>query len=379
MAKGFVFDPPPAEPSINSSDEYSQELTPPIFTDELVADGNAFVGPSMTLRLDKQGYHPIVFIGSSASGKSALLLSLLAFFKDSSDLGMSVFFGTDLFRPDESDAHAESLRFFNKTLSEFVYGETAAATRIGSPMFIPVRIGGGGQHNGIKFAFLESEGEWYQPDPNSKTYYKPFRPEIEDLLSQYADGITFVWVAPYAAANAVTGAYAPQVDPYQQVKVANESLEGALQNYEALRSHNSEKDSHIFLVTKWDTFRSQESPEISPLLRDDEQAMRTEIDKFIAANYRSAYSTFKSIPGAANLKKTFRYSAGAFRSRTALPMATPKEVLLGYPRDLWNWIYDGAITAHPSWSLNPGPLIPVPQAPKLGIYERFLKWLEDTL
>lgn len=381
MAKEFVFDPAPADqmpsgPELSASDPASP---PPTLGDPSAGVGD-FAGPSMTMRLSKQGYHPILFIGSTASGKSALLLSLLAYFKDSPDLGMSAFFGSDLFRADEMESHDESLGYFNRNLAEFVGGKTVGRTRTGgSPMYIPVRLGGGTQHNGVRFCFLESEGEWYQPDHNSKSYYKPFRPEIEELLSQYPEGITFVWVAPFADASGAGGAYKPEVDPLQQIKVANESLQGALLNYEALRSHNSENDSHIFLVTKWDTYKSQHLTEGSPLVRVDEQGMRAEVDNFIAANYRSAYSTFKAIPGSARLKKTFRYSAGAFKGTASLPMSVPKEVLLSYPRDLWNWIYESATVAHPGWALNPGPLIPLPPRPKLSVYERFVRWLEDTL
>lgn len=331
--------------------------------------------PWVVQRLHKQNYHPVLLIGSSAAGKTALLLSLLAYFKQNPSSRIGAFFGQDLFRGDEVALYEDALQFFNRSVAEFLGGETAAATRIGAPMFIPVRINGSEQPE-VRLAFIESEGEWFQPDPNLKSYYKPFRPDIEDLLGQYPEGISVIWVAPYAGSSCKASAYAT-ADPNAQTSVANESLQGAMANYEALRSQNCEKDSHIFLVTKWDNYKSQEITDItSSLDRNNDPLIRSEVNSFLYQTYRGAFSTFNAIKVPDSQKSVFRYTAGAFRSRTSLPIAATQETLLSYPRDMWNWLHRSVGIAHPEWNIGQRSLIPPPPPPKKSIWSLFDKLME---
>lgn len=336
--------PPIAEPAALSADQ--------------VVYANRFV---------QQKYHPVVLIGSAAAGKTVMLLSLLAYFKNNAvGNNLSAFFGDDLFSAAESTLRDQADRYFERTVSDYVRGTTDAATKIGKPLFIPARVCGQSGTE-AKFAFMESDGEWYQPDrsPNAQAFIAPFKPELEALLKQYPDGISFLWVAPHMSASAPGSGLATDAD--ELMRQANESLSGAFQNYETLRRHNSARDTHMFIVTKWDTFVSETSPaDIRVSLdraRDGE--ICHEVDNFIARIYAGPYGRFQAINSPLENKIVFRYSAGLFNDRSR-GSGVGEETLNTYPRDVWNWLYEGALKGH-DWDLPARPLIskPIPAPPTL--------------
>ena len=316
-------------------------------------------------RLQDGDYHPVVLIGSSASGKSALLLSLLAYMRSAPENSVGMFFGHDFYQANNSDSLEQATEFFNRTLAEFMSGTTARATRIkGKPLFIPIVLKSELLQREIKLVFMESEGEWYQPDPNSSRYYKGLRPEIERLLADYPHGISFVWVAPYSARDATQSSTS---DPLSQIRTANASLQGAFQEYVAVR-YQQAYDKHMMLVTKWDLYTTDsdegtKDPDYR-LDRANDKIMREYAKEFLSKNYASAYSSFAGL-GELGQKTLFRYTAGAFRERTIKnPRPELQETLLSYPRDVWNWIYSGAQGSNEASGLPPGPLIPKPEPPK---------------
>ena len=329
-------------------------------------------------RFASQQYHPVVFIGSAAAGKTVLLLSLLAFFRaTTNERRLSAFFGDDLLRPNDREQIEQSRRYFNLTVSDYVRGTADSATRIGSPMFIPVRISGENRPE-VKFAFMESDGEWYQPDrrTGSSDFFPPFKPELEALLRQYSDGISFVWVAPHMAGS-ITGAGAAR-DAEELTREADESLLGALGNYEAIRRNNSARDSHMLLVTKWDTYLSNLTPADIRLNldRSNDSRVKHEVDGFLRQVYASSYARFQAL-NSPN-KVVFRYSAGLFASRDRFASDDIDEVLRTYPRDIWNWLYAGMQRGH-EWSVEAGPLIPPPPRPKKTLLQQWDELLESIL
>jgi len=324
-------------------------------------------------RLTEQKYHPVVFIGSSGSGKTALLLSLLTYFKKDISADLAIFFGSDFFKPSDKEVESGAESFFNKTAAEFMEGVTGIATRT-SPFFIPVRISGKDCPE-LKFAFLESEVENYQPYPSSKKYYRNFRPEIQDLLSQYPEGITFIWVAPL---NSNQYADANTIDVDEQYRIANAALLGSLQNYEKLRSQNSLRDTHLFLVTKWDEYRSSFIEDINSALdRHNDANNRAELDSFLNRYYKSSLSTFLAFKTHTGTKNVFRFTAGAYRNRENIPVSATQEILNSYPRDLWNWLHNAMILGH-DWECGGSSLIKIPKPPRItlkSIWETLTNWI----
>jgi hypothetical protein len=353
----------PIEPS-ETKQQVSNSVTPPLPEPNQT---NPSSPHHYANRFAAQKYHPVVLIGSAAAGKTVLLSSLLAFFKThANESKLSIFFGDDFYRQSDSVLRDPAERYFDRTVADFINGTADTATRIGAPMFIPVKVSGESRPE-LKFAFMESDGEWFQPDrrPDAR-FTVPFKPELEALLRQFPDGISFIWVAPHMPEIVGSGAMANAEELMQQ---ANESLQGALRNYEALRRNNAARDHHMFLVSKWDTHFSETAPADIRLNlgRDQDERIGHEVENFILKTYSGAYGTFQALNSPPSNKVVFRYSAGLFSSRTK-GVGVEDEVLRTYPRDVWNWLYRGMREGH-DWNFAPGPLIPKPGAPKKSLLQ----------
>jgi hypothetical protein len=226
---------------------------------------------------------------------------------------------------------------------------------------------------------MESDGEWFQPDRSSsaQSFILPFKPELEALLRQYPDGISFLWVAPHMTASTPGSGLATDAD--ELMRQANESLSGAFQNYETLRKHNSARDTHMFIVTKWDTFVSEISPaDIRVSLdRSRDREISHEVDNFISKTYAGPYGRFQAINSPSQNKIVFRYSAGLFNARSR-GTGVADDMLNTYPRDIWNWLYDGALRGH-DWELSRGPLVPKPISKPPTLMQKVFKILGAVL
>jgi hypothetical protein len=303
----------------------------------------------------------------------------LAYFKNNAvGNNLSAFFGDDLFSAAEVNLRDQANRYFERTVADYVRGTTDAATKIGKPLFIPARVCGQSGTE-VKFAFMESDGEWFQPDRSSsaQSFILPFKPELEALLRQYPDGISFLWVAPHMTASTPGSGLATDAD--ELMRQANESLSGAFQNYETLRKHNSARDTHMFIVTKWDTFVSEISPaDIRVSLdRSRDREISHEVDNFISKTYAGPYGRFQAINSPSQNKIVFRYSAGLFNARSR-GTGVADDMLNTYPRDIWNWLYDGALRGH-DWELSRGPLVPKPISKPPTLMQKVFKILGAVL
>jgi hypothetical protein len=332
---------------------------------------------SYATRFAAQRYHPVILIGSSAAGKTVLLLSLLAYFKGGeSTKRLSVVFGDDLFKSAEKTLRDSSKNYFDRTVAEYIRGRTGGVTKLVVPMFIPAKVYGETQQD-LKFAFMESSGEDFQPkDSPGKEYTPAFQPDLASLLLQYPDGISFVWVAPHVPATVPRVAIDPKLDNYDPGKLitdTDESLRFAFANYTTLRGRNSARDTHMLLVTKWDTYESKTlTNDIRTVLdRANDEPISHEVESYLEDTYGRVYGAFASLKSPADNKVIFRYSAGLFDNQLKTDNNI-ESLLRTYPRDVWNWLYDGMKTAH-DWDLEPGPLIHVPPPPR----PNFLQMLQQ--
>jgi hypothetical protein len=328
-------------------------------------------------RFASQKYHPVVLIGSAAAGKTVLILSLLAYLKENLDeKRLSIYFGDDLLRPENRDLQASAKRYFDLTVAQYMRGTADQATRIDAPMFIPVKVCGESRSDGeprpeLKFALMEGDGEWFQPnwDPSKGAFIPPFKPVLESLLRQYSDGISFLWVAPRTARP--TSGAASNFDVEELTRRSDESLQGAFGNYEALRRHNSARDLHMLLVSQWDTHFSDTSPgDVRQNLdRNNDPWIKHEVEEILKTNYKQTYAAFRALSSPPGNKVVFRYSAGLFDSREK-SVGDLRDILLTYPRDIWNWLYEGMRRGH-EWELDSGPLLPKPAQRKKTVLQRW--------
>src|ERR1700712_1693620 len=142
-------DPPPAEREIAAKPVAELDSAPPISGGTL----------SYATRFAAQRYHPVIFVGSSAAGKTVLLLSLLAYFKGGDDAGrLAAVFGDDFYKSSEKGLRDFAKNYFDRTVANYIRGETDQKTAITTPMFIPVKVSGESQAD-LKFVFMESDGE----------------------------------------------------------------------------------------------------------------------------------------------------------------------------------------------------------------------------
>jgi hypothetical protein len=216
----------------------------------------------------KENYLPVLFVGSPGSGKTQVFTSLMTYFRKSggeqrNPNHASVTLGPPLIDTDtgygkEAWKRAES--HFNRMISGAVSGKADAATTISDPFIIPVHLEAIINGNPVlqKFAFIETNGEWFQTNTNQVDgeFYKPLKPEILALFKKFGDnsGIAIIYTAPSDVSNDNTQQLSNKVFQ-EKLKEADESIHAGLSKYIESRSRR-DKDKHIFLLTKWDSVKN---------------------------------------------------------------------------------------------------------------------------
>lgn len=331
------------------------------------------LGAALAEALEEGGYHPVVLFGTSASGKTSLLLSLLAFLKSRPDLDTGLFLCPSLLGAGNAygqTIHADARALFEVLTQAFIRGEKIPATRSLLPFFVPVEIRPKNRV-AVRFAFLESDGEWYRPDTKDgetlagkRTLFKEWRREIEEFVSAYREPITFIYLAPYTQIDGD----ADRVVDREQVASAGLAIEGVVQAYDQVRGDQRHSDRHLLLVTKWDA-RQTKVPLGSEVLDEDLDAL----EDLLNGRYNQAYAAFKNLPG-----HCFRnaYSSGVIgRSGLRQPRDEDEaEAIATYPYKLWNWLYGNASIARGEAAAELFPQPPKPPA-LIRFWTRLLDYL----
>jgi hypothetical protein len=347
----------------------SQEsIVPPPFVSEelsLSAEELKRIGPELAACLEAQDYHPVVIFGSSNSGKSTFLGSLLAFFKESADLEIGIFLG-DPVLPMETTygkyVWEAAEAFFHRSCQEFIDGTAHHATRARYPFFVPVIVRPKNQPE-VKFAFLESNGEWYQADRTRANLYPRLKGEIEGILRHFQRGLSVVYVAPYTQENIREEPVDSAVD---QTKIANAGLAliGVMEAYETTRSIKS-SDAHIFLITKWDAYTKANLD-----LKDVLSCGGGEVEDVVRAKYTQAFAAFKNLALGANQRSLMQYCSGLISGRFINRANSDLQPIINrYRRTLWNWLYRNASANHKGVG-HAITLMPAPLPPRKTLIER---------
>ena len=301
-------------------------------------------GRLLAQQLEEQGYHPVFIFGTAFAGKTAMLSSMLAYPQAGvAAEQVEIALGDPLLPLDDaygrnSFEYAEYI--FNHAVQHYMDGMVEASSQYQEPFFVPIILR---PHNGpeVKIAFLESRGEWFEPRHETNALFQPLKAEISGVLKHFGRGISMIYVAPFTQVklwdddDSAHGA-----SDVQLIKTANLGIRGGIQSYTKVRP-SRDRDAHMFLITKWDA-HAQPGADLELFNAPTEE----QIVQVARMKYTTAYSAFQSMVTSAQTpwQKTVRhYCAGTISGREILrPNESNADIIYGFPRRLWNWIYANA-------------------------------------
>ena len=297
-------------------------------------------GKLLAEQLQTLGYHPVVIVGTAGSGKTALLLSLMGYLRGASKAtNVQIMLGSPLL--DQTTQYGQQIQeqavgLFNQALQAFLSGVAPPATKATQPFFVPVELQ---FHDGKvqKYAFLESDGEWYRPDYNSPNLYKDLRPELEALFRHFKGSISMFYVAPATQMSfADASARSPRGgNNATSMRDASQGLVGAMQHYSTHRAAKRRLDQQVFLITKWDSVM-----EPGASTHGFEEPRLEDAVSFARDNFSDAFAYFESMnvgDKASRKKILMQYSSGLMSNRViASPDRSELRALHYYHRTLWN-------------------------------------------
>jgi hypothetical protein len=322
------------------------------------------LGAHLARALQEGGYHPVVLFGTNFSGKTSLLLSALATLMSEPRLGTGIVLCDPILGSESGvgrQLHTEARKLFEVMTQAFLEGEKIPATRLPLPFFVPVEIRPAGKP-AMRFAFLESNGEWYRPLREkgkslvgSERLYPQLRTEIEDFIASFQGGMSFIYLIPYT--QSYVHSERDELKDADEVESASLAIAGVLRAYDRIRATHRVSDRHLMLVTKWDAHSARASDRADGLQED-----RIDLDEFAGRRYAKAIAAFQSLAVAPEQRSLNAYCAGLMNERGLLQLRQGddvRDVVMTYPIRLWNWLYRNALIAK---ELPIEPLFP--EAPK---------------
>jgi len=287
--------------------------------------------------LQSQGYHPVLIFGTQASGKSSLLASLFHHLQSDPDSPAIAIPGGPLLPLDTAygkEVHDQALHFFNTVVDNFFNGEAAPRTSDEAPYYIPVVLRPNNGQPEVKIAFLESRGEWYHINRESRTLYPELRGEVDDVYRRFTGALSILLVAPLVIGDVYEDEGESEFALAEQ-RNTDSSLFGALQSYQSARGMR-DLDQYLFVLTKWDAYTKG--------LSSDEFSSPPEgvVDRLIESRYPRAWQMFRAMQQRAT-PQAMRYCSGIMSGNVHVP--TPHHLrhkLSPFPRRLWNWLYSNA-------------------------------------
>jgi hypothetical protein len=202
-----------------------------------------------------------------------------------------------------------------------------------------------------RFAFLESNGEWYRPDFRTDELYPRLRRQVEDLVAHYQGPLIFIHLIPHTQEKTRAAGYDASADG-KQLHEAQLAIVGALQAYKSLRV-DRQNDSHLMLVSKWDA-RSRDQGNAIQALENDRAALL----EFVASKYGQAYTSYQALGLSADRFNLEPYCAGVMTETGVLTLRRDnllREYVNAYPTNLWAWLYRTALAGRGEEPVNPFP------------------------
>lgn len=287
--------------------------------------------------LQSQGYHPVLIFGTRASGKSSLLASLLHYLQSDPESPAIAIPGDPLLPLDTAygkEVHESALYFFNTVVDNFFNGEAAPRTSDQAPYYIPVVLRPNNGQPEVKIAFLESRGEWYHINRQSRALYPELRGEVDDVYRKFTGALSILLVAPLVIGDVYQDEGESEFVLAEQ-RDTDSSLFGALQSYQLARGMR-DLDQYLFVLTKWDAYTKG--------LNSDEFSSPPKglVDQLIESRYPRAWQMFRAMQQIA-IPKAMQYCSGIMSGNVHAP--TPHHLrhkLSPFPKTLWNWLYANA-------------------------------------
>lgn len=346
----------------------SNDASPPIVKPIVTSNNQTTIegkGKLIALRMLEQGYHPVIFVGSSNTGKTAVLSSLIALLKTTPGVGV------DLGQPliDVSDGYGEEVyrsakTYFNHAIIAVTEGTAQGLTRVKLPFFIPLEVSPLNKPP-QKFAFLEISGERYEPKEDSDDYFPVFDDEIQAVMRHYDKPITVIYTAPLTQ-NEVRALQQPnQAENDAQMRTAGLAIEGGITRYKQVRNDKSD-DHHIFILTKWDALLNDEvqvTDAIGAISRRD-GVMFNLAHEFAQKHYERSYAAFLTLPVRTEQKYLLPYSSGLMTGREIAKSERAQPHLNEYRKTLWN-LLSAASQQSPS-----DVMFPKPVAPQISVWQQ---------
>lgn len=334
IADVFIMNAPPADPA-STNDMQNVGL-------DLAAAMNSN---------DQEPLHPVVLFGTANSGKTSLLLSLFSTLTTQASLETGLFLLPPLLgdsSPVGQKLHDEARHTFELKTQHFIDGQKIGKTNVDLPFFVPVEFRPKNRPP-VRFAFMESNGEWYRPDKKGETLFKPLRRGIETFISRYEGGITFLYLVPYT--QAYVDEQADNLEDSRQLSEASLAIAGVLKTYNSVRVAHRDRDNHLMLVSKWDA-HNRGDPEQSAADAVD----RSELEAFCNRRHSQALATFRGLGLRDDQIKLDAYCAGVIGQSGLLH---PRH---DYAVRLWTWLYKNALRERDHSPVSPFPEKPQPPA-----------------
>jgi hypothetical protein len=284
-----------------------------------------------------QEFHPVLLFGTQGSGKTHVLLSLLAYARYQSSMGVQTEFGCsserDIFPVDyvatsgisHSERFINAKKMYDDEVQTFENGLDTAGTGIRDPFFIPINLIKGSEKT--KLLFAEANGEWYQRGDDG--LHKSFKEEINYMLLYYDKPMSIIFVVP-----------SKQFETHNY----NEMLNCITRTIEEYNRYDRARygDNLLLLATKWDCIPGTKLP--------DGSGSDIELTEFEgqAERWTGVWANFCRIQALLpDSRAAMPYSTGPVnivddtRERRA-GIYGGSSVYTQFPRILWNWLYENA-------------------------------------
>jgi hypothetical protein len=313
---GSAAEPPPATPYMRS--------TPP---------------KTIAARLESDRRHPVLLFGSNLAGKSTLIASLMYALSRAglnNATGVDYNFGTSFYKYGDERAQYEreaARSFYEQAPHMLTTAEIALpSTQVDGSFFLPLDIAKTHDDDPpVRIALMDGKGEQYLPRTGTEgTRAAPLPDSVRNIFEQYSRGLSIIIVAPFSLGNTDV------ID----TQASDLGLEFVLHQYMETRDPaRRERDSILFLLTKWDQRYSPESD--SMFLRLD----GADVLKEIGERYKGSWSKFCNMGIGRNSwgRRSFmQYSACRFVGDRPRIEDELRPKFLRYHHTVLNWIYGNA-------------------------------------
>ena len=337
-------------------------------------DGLVSAGKTLAAALEAEGYHPVVVFGNAASGKTSLLLSLLAYIKTVPSLDCGFILGDPVLDVDTEYGNYLKIladQFFGRRTQDFIEGRASPKTNIDYPFVIPLILRPRGRPE-FRVAFVESNGEWYRPNRDDDRLFPALKTQLEDFLRSYQKGVSFLHLIPYTQ-TAVRMSGSSKIQDKEQIAEASLAIAGALTAYETVRLDKS-RDRHLMLVTKWDAHKVPGSDLYGVLNGPSDAAL-----PFVSQNYGQAYAAYRGLNLREDQCNLTVYCSGLISGQDVLTLSMDNDLrpsVLRFPRRLWGWLYRHALEDAGNINVPYGPF-PGDIDPRPSFWQRFINWLKN--